>query len=96
MSKHAIKHIREWLSNGTTDDWDHDEREKLREITVRIDHLEKIAQAVRAFREHEGKVQENQDAGNLKDHVVKRMELLQVVYDLVDGLDLVDELEEKE
>ena len=45
-----------------------------------------LVKAVGAFRQHEAKCQENQDAGNLKDHVVKRLELLGEMYDALDTL----------
>jgi len=45
-----------------------------------------LVKVTSAFRRHEAKCQANQDAGNLKDHVVKRLELLGEMYDALDTL----------
>lgn len=45
-----------------------------------------LVKATSAFRRHEAKCQANQDAGNLKDHVVKRLELLGETYAALDAL----------
>lgn len=45
-----------------------------------------LVKAVGVFRQHEGRCQTNQDAGNLKDHVVRRLELLGETYAALDAL----------
>lgn len=55
-------------------------RDAIKALLAERDAMRAVVEAAKAFQQHETKCQQNQDAGKLKDHIVKRLELLAELY----------------